>query len=239
MLITFSLILESVCILPQLLLLRQTSVPTVIDSYYLLTLGLYRALYIFNWIEREFDDRWKPLPIPIIFGVIQTAFYCDFAWIYYSRQRVKLRGGGVVDGDDLTKGWLLSKIFSMLGKHHEEDEESRPALHPEDDDDEPSARPGATRNESSRANGSSRWGPKGISVSADDGVLENESQREDAFEDAIDAPDAKMRDPDELARDLDDDDSDDDDGVLPSHHEGSSAAAAGVSGGEEWRDGSK
>jgi hypothetical protein len=32
-----------VCVLPQLLLLRQTTVPTVIDSYYLLALGSYRA----------------------------------------------------------------------------------------------------------------------------------------------------------------------------------------------------
>ena len=35
----FSEMLESVCILPQLILLRQTTVPTVIDSFYLLALG--------------------------------------------------------------------------------------------------------------------------------------------------------------------------------------------------------
>ncbi len=59
---TFSIILESVCVVPQLLLLRQTTVPTVIDSGYILTLGSYRAFYILNWIvrfakERHFDWR--------------------------------------------------------------------------------------------------------------------------------------------------------------------------------------
>ncbi|KAK0337168.1 hypothetical protein LTR59_012192 [Friedmanniomyces endolithicus] len=42
---TFSIILESLCILPQLLLLRQTTVPTVLDSFYLVTLGSYRFFY--------------------------------------------------------------------------------------------------------------------------------------------------------------------------------------------------
>jgi hypothetical protein len=109
---TFSQILESVCILPQLLLLRQTTVPTVIDSYYLLTLGSYRAFYILNWIWREVDitDR-GPQPVSIIFGVLQTAFYVDFAWVYYSRQRVKLRNGGIVDADDMRNGWLLRTVF--------------------------------------------------------------------------------------------------------------------------------
>ena len=45
MLWTFSIILESVCVFPQLLLLRQTNVPTVLDSGYILTLGSYRAFY--------------------------------------------------------------------------------------------------------------------------------------------------------------------------------------------------
>jgi ER lumen protein retaining receptor len=104
---TFSIILESVCVLPQLLLLRQTTVPTVIDSYYLVTLGSYRALYILNWLVRGFGPEKHWDPIPDFFGVVQTALYVDFAWVYYSRQRVKLRNGGIVDSDDFRKGWLL------------------------------------------------------------------------------------------------------------------------------------
>ncbi|CZT39832.1 related to endoplasmic reticulum retention receptor [Rhynchosporium secalis] len=226
---TFSIILESTCVLPQLLLLRQTTVPTVIDSYYLLTLGSYRAFYILNWIWRELDtnDR-KPDPVSIIFGIVQTAFYVDFAWVYYSRQRVKLRHGGLVDADDLRNGWLLRTVFGhkpLVG--HVDDEESTPAL---GRDDVPAPRT------------ASKWGSRGISVSADDGVLASERERQKAFQGqeqgvistGDEDPDAKMRDPDELARILDDDEEDgfeDDDGVLPS---GSSAA---VGNGSEWREG--
>ena len=49
----------------------------------------------------------------MIFGIIQTAFYLDFAWVYYSRQRIKLRNGGIVDSEDLSRGWLVGK---MLGR---------------------------------------------------------------------------------------------------------------------------
>ena len=56
---TFSIILESICVVPQLLLLRQTTVPTVIDSFYLVTLGSYRAFYLLNWIYRAFTPS-KP-----------------------------------------------------------------------------------------------------------------------------------------------------------------------------------
>src|SRR2546423_14114442 len=124
MLYTFSIILESVCVLPQLLLLRQTTVPTVIDSFYLLTLGSYRAFYILNWIVRAASKEHHFDPIAVIFGVIHTAFYIDFAWVYWTRQRVKLRGGGVVDSEDLRKGWLINKVISAGRPSSEIDEES-------------------------------------------------------------------------------------------------------------------
>ncbi|KAL0634746.1 hypothetical protein Q9L58_006342 [Maublancomyces gigas] len=106
---TFSIILESLAILPQLSLLRHTQIPTAITSYYLLALGLYRALYIPNWIFRYFDpeDGFYD-PVAIIFGILQTALYIDFAWVYYRRQRVKIReNGAVLDGDDFVSGGLL------------------------------------------------------------------------------------------------------------------------------------
>src|SRR5438045_4897018 len=145
MLEDFSLILESVCVLPQLLLLRQTSVPTVIDSFYLLALGSYRALYILNWIDRELDDPWKPDAISVTFGIIQMAFYVDFAWVYWTHQRVKLRYGGIVDSDDLSRGWILNKIFS------------RPALNDDADDDEAAPAFGAGERSAPRRNGVPKW----------------------------------------------------------------------------------
>lgn len=228
----FSLILESICVLPQLLLLRQTNVPTVIDSFYLLTLGSYRALYILNWIWRELDvnDR-GPNPVSVIFGIVQTALYVDFFWVYYSRQRVKLRAGGIVDADDIRRGWLLNRIFGnkRFQAADAADEESAPALGPNGN-----AAPGQRR---------SKWGSRGISISADEGVHEQEQHHsDDDFNDAAVDPDAKMRDPDELARVLDDDESDSDDEGLPgpvagtSSHKGPDKAPTGISNGSEWRD---
>ncbi|KAI0126499.1 ER lumen protein retaining receptor [Xylariales sp. AK1849] len=217
----FSQILESVCVLPQLLLLRQTTVPTVINSGYILTLGSYRALYMLNWIWRELDinDR-DPNTVSVIFGIIQTAFYADFAWVYYSRQRVKLRNGGVVDADDMRRGWLLNRIFGKRFDAEPDDEESAPAL--------------GRNGDASSGTRRSKWGARGISVSADDGVNEHEASRsEDEFNTGVD-PDAKMRDPDELARALDDDD--DEDAPLTSAHTGTNGAPSGLNNGNEWRD---
>ena len=223
MLIDFSLILESVCVLPQLLLLRQTTVPTVIDSFYLLALGSYRAFYILNWIEREFDDYWKPDPISVTCGIVQTALYLDFAWVYWTRQRVKLRSGGIVDADDLSRGWLISKILGRPSMNVE-DEEARPAPDGEEDG-EVTPTPKRTSN----------WGKRGISVRADDSVLADEGQRHRERDTTIAAPDTTMKDPDELAMVLDDDDDDEEDGeVLPPRAD-SGTKPSGIGGGEEWR----
>ncbi|KAG6038300.1 hypothetical protein E4U41_004376 [Claviceps citrina] len=227
----FSEILEAGCVLPQLLLLRQTTVPTVINSFYLLALGSYRALYILNWFVREFDmNQKKPDAVAVIFGCIQTALYVDFAWVYYTRQRVKLRGGGIVDADDLRRGWLLRRIFGRKFESHD-DEEGAPALgdtHGHDDTRRP-ARPG--------------WGARGISISADeedDDIFdEGRHRHEDRLEGAVD-PDARMQDPDELAKALDDED-DEDEGIpsassssKPSN--GTSVVPNGIRSGDEWRD---
>ena len=210
---SFSEILESVAVLPQLLLLRQTTIPTVIDSYYLLALGCYRGFYILNWIERAADpDDQLPDHLSIVFGVIQTLLYLDFAWVYWTRQRVKLRNGGVVDADDIRQGWLLRRIFGKYVDHGNhggaDDEESAPALH-------------GPRHGGSGGQNASKWGARGISVSADDGTLEQEhlfaAERSDGHHnlDASVDPDARMQDPDDLARALDneeeEEDSDDDD----------------------------
>lgn len=165
---TFSIILESVCVIPQLLLLRQTTVPTVIDSFYLLTLGSYRAFYILNWIVRltssEHHFEWRA----VLFGVVQTAFYVDFAWVYWTRQRVKLRNGGVVDSDDLSRGFLVSRVLGR-GDVSVEDEERGPA--------EGVGSNGSVEAPKSRGN----WGPRGISVSADEDVMDQTQRPEGEF----------------------------------------------------------
>jgi ER lumen protein retaining receptor len=71
--------LESVAILPQLFMLQRTGEADTITTHYLFALGLYRALYIPNWIWRSFQ------PVPIIAGIIQTLLYSDFFYIYYNK----------------------------------------------------------------------------------------------------------------------------------------------------------
>lgn len=190
---TFSVVLESVCVLPQLLLLRQTTVPTVINSFYLLFLGSYRALYILNWLYQAFErktlrpDYWTS----VIFGIVQTALYVDFAWVYFTRQRVKLRGGGIVDSDDLRNSYLVKNFIGRRNNRNSDHDD-------EDITDEDAALAG-------QENGIIRppvprsgrnWGPRGISVSADDTLANHHdsdarmvdpSHFEDE-EDEIDAP---------------------------------------------------
>ena len=144
----------------------------MIDSYYLVTLGSYRAFYILNWIVRLADKQERHFdPVATIFGVIQTAMYVDFAWVYFSRQRVKLRAGGVVDGDDLSRGWLVGRL---VGKHQDLENDLA-----EDDDGSDFGGPAPPR----------KWGKRGVSVSADEG-LRNDDARPltdpQAFEDLSD-----------------------------------------------------
>lgn len=180
----FSIVLESLCVVPQLLLLRQTSVPTVIDSFYLVALGAYRALYILNWIWRAAHGD-RPDAISVVFGIIQTAFYVDFAWVYYTRQRVKLRGGTVVDSDDLNKGFLVnrfararSSVEEPLEAGDQEAEQERPRVN--------------------------NWGKRGVSIRADDTL--NEHDRAQGRSGAgQSAESALLTDPDHFLSDEEDD----------------------------------
>jgi len=233
----FSQILESVCVLPQLLLLRQTTVPTVITSFYIVFLGSYRGLYLINWILRELDTNEKPPnAVSVIFGIIQTALYLDFAWVYWTRQRVKLRNGGVVDADDMRRGWLLSRIFGgkRFAQQDHNDEENEPFYN-----DHQASRNGAGGGGGSGRGGASRakWTARGISVSADEGTLEHEQSFQDEGVTDVDAvdPDAKMQDPDELARALDEDDEDAPPPAAKKHGD-SRGEPSGIRNGDEWDD---
>lgn len=76
--------LESVAILPQLFMLQRTGEAETITVHYLFALGIYRALYIPNWIYRYFAEGHVD-PIPVIAGIIQTILYSDFFYIYYTK----------------------------------------------------------------------------------------------------------------------------------------------------------
>ncbi|KAL1848024.1 endoplasmic reticulum retention protein [Paecilomyces lecythidis] len=81
---TFSIWLESVAILPQLFMLQRTGEADTITTHYLFALGIYRALYIPNWIYRYFAENYFHA-IPVLAGIIQTVLYSDFFYIYYTK----------------------------------------------------------------------------------------------------------------------------------------------------------
>lgn len=84
---TFSIYLEAVAILPQLFMITRTGEAETITSHYLFFLGLYRGLYILNWIYRYYTDGFHEW-IPVISGTIQTILYCDFFYLYITRGKL-------------------------------------------------------------------------------------------------------------------------------------------------------
>ncbi|MEE6513509.1 hypothetical protein FKM82_021193 [Ascaphus truei] len=81
---TFSIYLESVAILPQLFMISKTGEAETITTHYLFFLGLYRTLYLFNWIWRYSFEGFFDL-IAIVAGVVQTILYCDFFYLYFTK----------------------------------------------------------------------------------------------------------------------------------------------------------
>ncbi|KAA0706371.1 ER lumen protein-retaining receptor 3 KDEL endoplasmic reticulum protein retention receptor 3 [Triplophysa tibetana] len=74
----------------ELFMITKTGEAASITTHYLFFLGLYRALYLGNWLWRyhveEFFDQ-----IAVVSGVVQTIFYCDFFYLYFTRV---IRGSG-------------------------------------------------------------------------------------------------------------------------------------------------
>lgn len=83
---TFSIYLESVAILPQLFMISKTGEAETITTHYLFFLGLYRALYLANWIRRYQTEGFYD-QIAVVSGVVQTIFYCDFFYLYVTKGR--------------------------------------------------------------------------------------------------------------------------------------------------------
>uniref|UniRef100_G1SUJ1 ER lumen protein-retaining receptor n=1 Tax=Oryctolagus cuniculus TaxID=9986 RepID=G1SUJ1_RABIT len=81
---TFSIYLESVAILPQLFMVSKTGEAETITSHYLFALGVYRTLYLFNWIWRYHFEGFFDL-IAIVAGLVQTVLYCDFFYLYVTK----------------------------------------------------------------------------------------------------------------------------------------------------------
>ncbi|KDE09652.1 ER lumen protein retaining receptor [Microbotryum lychnidis-dioicae p1A1 Lamole] len=81
---SFSIYLEAVAILPQLFMLQRTGEAETITTHYLFALGAYRALYVPNWVYRYFTEDTVD-PIAIVAGLVQTALFSDFFYIYFTK----------------------------------------------------------------------------------------------------------------------------------------------------------
>ena len=123
---------------------------------------------------------------------------------------MKLRGGGIVDSEDFSRGWLVNRIIGRKSTAEgEEDEEAAPAL---------SNGNGNAQNKKPE----NRWGARGISVSADDGVHESAGRRD---------ADQGMTDPDAFEDDLNDEEE------LNTNETSRLTGETGdVGNGSEWRD---
>lgn len=81
---TFSIYLEAVAIIPQLVLIQRTKNIDNLTGNYVFFLGAYRALYLLNWIYRYFTDpryQWGG-GIAWGAGIVQTLLYADFFYYY-------------------------------------------------------------------------------------------------------------------------------------------------------------
>ncbi|XP_023003149.1 ER lumen protein-retaining receptor A [Cucurbita maxima] len=87
----FSIYLEAVAILPQLVLLQRSGNVDNLTGHYIFFLGAYRALYILNWIYRYFMETHFSRWIACIAGLVQTALYADFFYYYYISWRNKAK----------------------------------------------------------------------------------------------------------------------------------------------------
>jgi len=89
---TSSIWLESVAIIPQLVLLQQVREVENLTSDFVGTMGLYRFFYILNWVYRYFSEDYVNV-VGWLGGLVQTGLYCDFLY-YFARS--KWYGGKLV-----------------------------------------------------------------------------------------------------------------------------------------------
>ena len=81
--------------MPQLYMISKTGEAETITSHYLFCLGLYRALYIVNWVYRFYTEGFYDW-IAIVAGCVQTLLYCDFFYLYVTKGKEPKISGEVL-----------------------------------------------------------------------------------------------------------------------------------------------
>ena len=83
----FSIYVEAIAVVPQLLVLLKTGEVDAFMLLYLLLRGAYRALYVVNWIERDRSERWYTLDYSaLIAAIVQTL---PFVYYFATLKKVK------------------------------------------------------------------------------------------------------------------------------------------------------
>ncbi|MES1922252.1 hypothetical protein MHBO_003759, partial [Bonamia ostreae] len=87
----FSIFLESVALVPQLIVVyksakEQSGRIENLTTHYVVCLGGYRAFYLLNWIYRSITERGYRDYISWFAGIVQTVLYADFFY-YYARSK--------------------------------------------------------------------------------------------------------------------------------------------------------
>jgi len=88
---TFSIYLEAIAILPQLIVLQRYREVENLTGNYIFFMGAYRALYIANWVYRAYHEPFYQHHYVVYFcGILQTLLYADFFYYYLTS---KAKGG--------------------------------------------------------------------------------------------------------------------------------------------------
>jgi ER lumen protein retaining receptor len=83
---TFSIYLEAIAILPQLIVLQRYGEVENLTGNYVFFMGAYRFLYILNWIYRAHTEKnYRHHWVVYLCGVLQTLLYADFFYYYLNR----------------------------------------------------------------------------------------------------------------------------------------------------------
>jgi ER lumen protein retaining receptor len=117
---TFSIMLESVAILPQLVVLRKYRLVENLTGKFVFFLGIYRVFYALNWMHRAKTQRWyRHHPLVYICGFVQTVLFLDFFYQYSRISRLTRcckdgRNGDADNNNDEMEGLVFESEREMV-----------------------------------------------------------------------------------------------------------------------------
>lgn len=79
---SYSLWVESIAIVPQIILLSRVGSLDGLSIDYILFLSIYRLLYLFNWVYKLVTHTGETRPVVWITGILQSVVYSDFIYEY-------------------------------------------------------------------------------------------------------------------------------------------------------------